>query len=173
MQLADLLAAFAIVGLVLAATLTVFAQGQRAYTQGAGRVESQQAARVALARMSREIRQAGRCGAAVSPIAVAERSRIAIQHDLDGDGTAAARGEKVTWLWSAGVLRRDAGGGAQPIVNGVRTLELTYRDALGRPTETPSTVRSVIITLTTVPERPGSGGPTSTTLTTEVRLRNR
>ena len=73
MHLADLLAALAIVGLVLAAVLTVFAQGQRAYTQGAGRVESQQTARVALARMSREIRQAGRGGDALSPIAIAER----------------------------------------------------------------------------------------------------
>ena len=173
MQLADLLAAFAVVGLVLAATLTVFAQGQRAYTQGVARVESQQTARVALARMSREIRQAGRGGTAVSPIALAERSRIAIQHDLDGDGTAAGRGETVTWLVSAGVLRRDAGGGAQPIVNGVRVLELTYLDNWGRVTATPSAVRTVIITLTTEPEHPGAGGRTLTTLTTEVRLRNR
>ena len=173
MQLADLLAAFAVVGLVLAATLTVFAQGQRAYTQGAARVESQQTARVALARMSREIRQAGRGGAAVSPIAIAEQSRIAIQHDLDGDGTATGRGETVTWLLSAGVLRRDAGGGAQPIVNGVRVLKLTYLDNRGRVTATPSAVRAVIITLTTEPEHPGAGGRTLTTLTTEVRLRNR
>jgi type II secretory pathway component PulJ len=172
-QLADLLAALAIIGLVLAATLTVFAQGQRAYTQGAARVESQQTARVALARMSREIRQAGRGGGDVSPIAIAERSRIAIQHDLDADGKAAGRGETVTWLLSVGVLRRDAGGGAQPIVNGVRALELTYLDAQGRPTATPGAVRAVTITLTTEPEHPGAGGGTLTTLTTEVRLRNR
>lgn len=173
MQLADLLAALAVVGLVLAATLTVFAQGQRAYMQGAGRVESQQTARVALARMSREIRQAGRGGGAVSPIAIAERSRISIQHDLDADGKAAGRGETVTWLVSVGVLRRDAGGGAQPIVNGVRALELSYLDAQGRPTATLDAVRAVIITLTTEPEHPGAGGGTLTTLTTEVRLRNR
>jgi len=172
-QLADLLAALAIVGLVLAATLTVFAQGQRAYVQGAARVESQQTARVALARMSREIRQAGLGTGAMSPIAIAERSRIVIQHDLDADGTAAGRGETVTWLLSAGVLRRNAGGGAQPIVNGVRALELTYLDAQRRPTATPDAVRAVIITLTTAPEHPGAGGGTLTTLATEVRLRNR
>ena len=173
MQLADLLAALAIVGLVLAATLTVFAEGQRAYMRGAARVESQQTARVALARLSREIRQAGRGGNDVSPIAIAERSRIALQHDLDADGKAAGRGETVTWRLSVGVLRRDAGGGAQPIVNGVRALELTYLDEHGRPTATPGAIRVVGITLTTEPEHPGAGAQTLTTLTTQVRLRNR
>lgn len=173
MQLADLLAALAIIGLVLAATLTVFAEGQRAYMRGAARLESQQTARVALARLSREIRQAGRGGSGVSPIAIAERSRIALQHDLDADGKAAGRGETVTWLLSAGVLRRDAGGGAQPIVNGVRALELTYLDESGRSTATPGAVRVVAITLTTEPEHAGAGSRTLTTLTTQVRLRNR
>jgi Tfp pilus assembly protein PilW len=171
--LADLLAAFAILGLVLAAVLSVFAEGQRAYTHGAARVETQQSARVALARMAREIRQAGHGAGAFAPIAVAEPARLVIQHDLDGDGVAAARGETVTWLLSAGVLRRDAGAGAQPIVNGVRALSFAYFDAAGRPTFRADTIRVVVITLTTEPEHPGAGGITRTTLSTEIRLRNR
>ncbi len=173
MTLADLLAALAIVGLVLAATLSVFAEGQRAYSHGASRVETQQSARVALARMAREIRQAGRGAGAFSPIAVAEPARLVLQQDLDGDGVAAARGETVTWLLSANVLRRDAGGGAQPIVNGVRALRLSYLDRDGRPTGRADTVHVVLITLEIVPEHPGARGATLTTLTTEVRLRNR
>ena len=172
-HLADLLAALAVVGLVFAATLTVLAQGQRAYTRGAARVESQQNARVALARMAREIRQAGAGRGTLSPIALAEPSRVVIQHDFDGDGVAAARGETVTWLLSAGALRRNAGGGAQPIINGVRALAFTYLDADGRSTTAPAAVRTVVITLTTEPEHPGVGGATQTKLTTEVRLRNR
>jgi Tfp pilus assembly protein PilW len=171
-HLTDLLTALAVVGLVFAATLTVLAQGQRAYTHGAARVESLQSARIALARMVREIRQAG-AGAGLPPIAVAEPARLVIQHDLDGDGVAAARGETVTWLLSAGVLRRNAGGGAQPIVNGVRALTLSYLDADGLATTTPAAVRTVVITLTTEPEYPGVGAGTQTKLTTEVRLRNR
>jgi len=162
-QLAELLTALAVVGLVFSATLTVFAQGQRAYVQGAARVESQQNARIALARMAREIRQAG-SGTGLSPIAVAEPSRIVIQNDS---------GKTVTWQLSAGVLRRNAGGGAQPIINGVHALVFTYLDADGRLTTTPADVRAVVITLTTVPEHPGAGGVTQTKLTTEVRLRNR
>ena len=172
MHLADLLTAFAVVGLVFSATLTVFAQGQRAYVQGAARVESQQNARIALARMVREIRQAG-SGSCLAPIAVAESSRLVLQHDSDGDGVAAGRGETVTWQLSAGVLRRNAGGGAQPIINGVRAIVFAYLDAGGRSTATPSDVHAVVITLTTVPARPGGGGETQTKLTTQVRLRNR
>ena len=172
-HLADVLTALALVGLVFSATLTVFAQGQRAYTLGAARVESQQSARVALARIARELRQAGSGGGTLPPIAIAEPARVVIQHDLDGDGVAAARGETVTWQLSAGVLRRNAGAGAQPIVNGVRALALSYLDADSRPTTNPAAVRTVVITLTTEPEHPGAGGVTLTKLTTEVRLRNR
>ena len=163
MQLADLLAALAVVGLVFSATLTVFAQGQRAYMQGAARVESQQNARVALARMAREIRQA-RSGAGLAPVAVAEPSRIVIQQDS---------GKPVTWQLSAGVLRRNAGAGAQPIVNGVRALVFTYLDADGRSTTAPADVRAVVIALTTAPEHAAAASATQTKLTTEVRLRNR
>jgi type II secretory pathway component PulJ len=173
MTLAELLVALSVLGLVLAATLGAFTEGQRAYARGAARVETQQTARVGLARMAREIRQAGLGGGAVSPIAVAERSRIVIQHDLDRDGRAVSKGETVTWVLSGGVLRRDAGGGAQPIVNGVRSLELSYLDAAGRDTTAPTAVSTVVIVLTTAPEHPGAGGDTLTRLGTEIRLRNR
>jgi Tfp pilus assembly protein PilW len=169
-HLTEVLVALGLLGLVLSATLTVFAHGQRAYTHGAARVESQQSARLAMARMARELRQAG--AGSVPPIAVAERSRVVIQRDLDGDGVASARGETVTWQFSAGVLRRNAGAGLQPIVNGVRALELSYLDGDSRPTTVPAAVRSVVIALTTEPEHPGAGGATATRLVTEVRLRN-
>jgi type II secretory pathway component PulJ len=172
-HLADVLMAFALTGLVFSATLTLLAQGQRAYTVGAARVESQQSARLALARMARELRQAGSGRGTLPPILIAEGEKVVIQQDLDGDGVASARGETVTWQLSAGVLRRNAGAGAQPIVNGVRALALSYLDADSRPTTTPEAVRTVVITLTTEPEHPGAGGTTLTRLTTEVRLRNR
>ena len=172
-HLADLLTALALAGLVIAAALTAFTEGQRVYASGAARVESQQAARVALARMAREIRQAGLGAGSIAPLSVAQPSQLTLQQDFDGDGVIAARGETITWLLSAGVLRRNAGGGAQPVVNGVRTLMFTYFDAAGQPTTTPAAVRTVVIALTTEPEHPGAGGKTGTALTTTVRLRNR
>jgi type II secretory pathway component PulJ len=170
-HLTDLLAALALLGLVLAATVGLFAEGQRAYARGAARVESQQTARVALSRMAREIRQAGGGGGTLPPIAIAEPSRIVVQHDADGDGRATTRGETVTWLLSGDVLRRNAGAGAQPIVNGVRALTFTYLDASRRETTAPAAVHTVVIVLATSPEHRRGDGPT-TKLTTEVGLRN-
>jgi type II secretory pathway component PulJ len=175
MSLADLLTALAILGLVLSGTFTLLHHGQRAYAEDAARVEAQQSARVALDRMSREIRQAGRGDGLAGPaISVAEPTRIVLHVDLDGDGVAADRRETITWRLATGVLRRDAGGGAQPIVEGVRDFTLAYRDERGASTTDPAAVRSVRITLTMGADgAPESARLLTTTLTTEVRLRNR
>jgi Tfp pilus assembly protein PilW len=174
-SLADLLTALAILGLVLSGTFTLLHHGQRTYAEEAARVEAQQSARVALERLSREIRQAGRGdGLAVPAISVAEPTRIVLHVDLDGDGVAADRRETITWRLATGVLRRDAGGGAQPIVEGVRDFTLDYRDERGASTTDPAAVRSVRITLTTGADgAPGAARLLTTTVTTEVRLRNR
>jgi len=176
-SLADLLASLALLGLVMGATLTLLQHGLRTYAAGAARVESQQSARIALERMAREIRQAGYAagGASFPAISVAERSRIVIHVDLDGDGASAGSRETITWRLTSGVLRRNAGGGAQPIVNGVRDLELTYLDFRGHPTTTPDEIRAVVIVLTTEADR-ATGDPArsvATTIATQVRLRNR
>ncbi|MGH7392652.1 MAG: PilW family protein [Candidatus Rokuibacteriota bacterium] len=169
MTLTDLLAAIAVLGLVLAAGLTVLDQGHRVYRHGVARVEAQQAARIALERMAREIRQAG-TGLAPAALSVVERARLVLHVDLDGDGAVSGRRETITWLLSGSVLRRNAGGGAQPIVEGVRDLEIAYFDTGGRPTHVPDEVRAVTIALTTDGGPRGAG---STTLRTTVRLRNR
>jgi type II secretory pathway component PulJ len=175
-SLADLLTSLAILGLVLSGTFSLLLHGQRTYAEGVARVEAQQDARVALDRLAREIRQAGNGdGQAVVPaITVAERTRIVLHNDLDGDGVAADRRETVTWRLAAGVLRRDAGGGAQPIIERVRDFTLAYGDERGASTAEPAAVRSVRIALTTGAHgAPGTTRLPATTVTTEVRLRNR
>lgn len=171
-NLAELLTVLALVGLTLSGTLAALQQGQQAYTVGAARVEAQQNGRIALERLAREIRGAGAGGAAFDAIAVAERERIVLHLDLDGDGAITRRGETVTWRLAGTVLRRDAGGGAQPVVNGVRSLVLEYLDARGQPAQVPGEIRTVAITLVTEGEQ-GAGGAGLTMLTTRVRLRNR
>jgi Tfp pilus assembly protein PilW len=175
-SLADFLTAMAVLGLVLSGTFTLLLQSQRIYADGVARVEAQQGARIALDRLARELRQAGSGdGLAIGPaISVAERTRIVLHIDLDGDGVAADRRETITWRLAAGVLRRDAGAGAQPIIEGVRDFTLTYRDERGASTAEPAAVRSVGITLTTGADgAPGATRLLATTLSTEVRLRNR
>jgi hypothetical protein len=175
-SLAELLAALAVFGLVIAAAGTFFSSGQRAYLIGTARVESQQSARIALARMSREIRQAGfgPASASFTAISVAEPRRLVLHIDLDEDGVIGGRPETITWLLGDDeVLRRDAGAGAQPVINGVRFLSFTYLGADGLVAGGPADVRSVVIKLTTGPEGPPKRPHGLITLQTEVRLRNR
>ena len=178
MLFAELLVATALLGLIFAATTPVLQHVLAAYADGAARVETQQAARVALERLAHDIRGAGYGGGAdrFAAVAVAEASRIVLQFDLDGDGAIAGSGETVTWrLAPGGVLRRDAGAGGQPIVNGVRAFALTYLEASGAVTSLASAVRAVRIELITESVRPASPGArgVSSALVTTVVLRNR
>jgi type IV pilus assembly protein PilW len=176
-QLAELLVALVLFTGVMAVAYAGLDQAQRAYTLGSARIEVQQSARLALERLTNEIRVAGYGGlsARVPAVALAEPQRIALQRDLDGDGTASASGETVTWRLASGVLRRDAGGGAQPVVNGVRELSFVYRDDDGVETTVLDRIRSVDVALVLAPDhaRPGPGVGVVAALRTTVLLRNR
>ena len=116
---------------------------------------------------------AGHGGRGFDAVALAEPSAIVLQQDVDGDGAIAANGERVTWRLVGAILRRDAGGGLQPIINGVSTFALSYFDADDAATTIPSAVRSVDIVLATRPDDAVAGVRASTALSTRVRLRNR
>src|SRR2546430_1311610 len=118
--LAELLVALVTFGLVAAAVVTLLDEGQRAWAYGAARAETQQSARVVMARLTAEIRGAGRGGQGFDAVAVAAPEQIVLQQDLDGDGVIAARGERGTWRLAGAILRRGAGGGAQPVIKGAR-----------------------------------------------------
>jgi len=170
-RLAEILVALAVLGLTLAGTLTALESGLRAYSIGAARVESQQSARVAVERLVRDIRGAGRGPGSAAAVSVAEPGRLVLHHDLDGDGAASALGETVTWRLDGTVLRRDAGGGAQPIVRGVSGFRLDYLGADSLPTQAADRVRTVVVTLTI---ETGRGiERAAATFATSVRLRNR
>jgi type II secretory pathway component PulJ len=171
--LAELLVALAGFALAAAAALTVLESGQRAWAFGAARVEAQQSGRAALDRLAAEIRNAGYGGTAFDAVTVAGRETIVLQHDLDGDGRIGPTRERVTWRLAGSILRRDAGGGAQPVINGVSAFALTYFDGAGAPTTIPAAVRLVEIVLVTRPEYSVPGSTVATVWSTRARIRNR
>lgn len=177
MRLMDLLVYVAVAGLLLGGTFLLLHEGQRAYAIGVARVEVQQSTRLAVERMTVEIRGAGLSpkGMPFAAIGVAEPTRVTIQHDLDGDGAIGGSGERITYLLRGTTLRRDAGGGAQPVIDGVRSLQLTYLDADRRPTTVPDAVRTVVISISAGPTHAWSLAAAGVVarVTTEVRLRNR
>jgi type II secretory pathway component PulJ len=174
--LADLLVSTAVLGLTLGATLTTLEQGQRAWAIGAARVETQQSARAALAWLSAELRTAGQGPGPrqVAALSVAEPTRVAWQIDRDHDGAITGATETITWRLAGDILRRDAGGGAQPVINGVRALTLAYFDVAGVPTTEPSAVRRVTVTVVTRPDHAVSlaGRDVGAVFSTDVELRN-
>ena len=169
--LAELLVSLCVLSLVLAGVFSILRGAMSAYGWGAGRLEAQQSARQALDRMVTELREAGfdPTGAGVEPIVAAAPSLVTFQRDLNGNGLIDATRERVTFLVRPGetVLRRDAGAGAQPIINGVRRFQLDYRDDTGAVTADPSRVASVRIQLEV-----GLAGPRAA-MQTEVSIRNR
>jgi type II secretory pathway component PulJ len=176
-HLAELMVACALLGLVAAMAFTTLSQALGVYGDGVVRVEAQQNARVALERIARDVRGAGYGGSAAQfpALAATDPAALVIQMDLDGDGVVGGSGETIAWRLAGDILRRDAGGGAQPIVPGVRALRFEYLDGAGAPTADAAAVRSVRATLTAGGTHPGAGRATAWTATvmTEVRLRNR
>ncbi len=172
MSLADLLASLAVLGLVMAATTTALDAGQRASLVAGARAEAHQNARIALERLTRDLRAAGQGLAPAFPALTAtDPTRLTLQLDQDGDAQPTAPNETITWTLAATTLRRAAGAGAQPMIDNVTSLTLTYLDATNTPTTTPADVRTITITITTK----GDAAPAApaATLTTSVRLRNR
>ena len=167
-SLVELLVSLAVLALVLAGILSILFTGQRSYLAGAARVEAQQAARVGLERMVKELREAGYdpTGAGFPPIVVAEPTRVTFQRDLNGNGVIDPTRERVSFLLQGSVLRRDAGAGAQPIVEGVRGFGLTYFDRGGAETADRSRIGSIRIRLEV-----GLSGPRAA-MESQVSLRN-
>lgn len=169
-SLVDLLVALAVGGGLMASTLTLLHLGLRAWVWGAARVEAQQSARYAVERMAGELREAGYdpTVAGIAPVVVAEPARVAFQRDFNGNGVVDATRERVTYLLRPGetILRRDAGGGAQPVVEHVRAFRLTYIDRTGAETTDPATVTAVRIRLEV--GEPGS----AVVVETQATLRN-
>ena len=169
-SLVELLVATAVTGLLMAATLSLLQSGLAAWGWGAGRVEAQQAVRAALERMARELREAGYdpAAAGIEAVLVAEPARIVFQRDLNGNGLIDPTQERVTYVLRSGetTLRRDAGGGAQPLAESVRRFALSYLDRVGAPTTDPARVASVRIEIES-----GRAGPEAA-MATLVTLRN-
>lgn len=150
-SLVDLLVALAVGGGLMASTLTLLHLGLRAWVWGAARVDAQQSARYAVERMASELREAGYnpTVAGIAPVVLAEPARVVFQRDFNGNGVVDPTRERVTYLLRPGetILRRDAGGGAQPVVEQVRAFRLTYLDRVGAETTDAAAVTAVRIRL--------------------------
>ena len=153
--LTELLVACALIGLVMAGLFSMLQSGQQTYLTGTNQVEAQQALRLALLRMTNEIRDAGYCPTCgtgnpalgnFDAITAQSATTFTVQNDWNGttgiftggtvphavlntDGTTTTtnRGEQVTYAFSAGTLtRREIGIDATPVVIASGISSLTF-----------------------------------------------
>jgi prepilin-type N-terminal cleavage/methylation domain-containing protein len=158
--LVELLTAFAVLGLVLAAVSGIHQAAQQAYITGDRRAEVQQNARVALERIAHEVREA-------TTVTAGGASSITLVRP---------GGAVVTYAVTAGALTRND----VPLIGGVVALTFTYRNAadalLAAPVGAPANIRRVDITIRTRSEDPAmvAGGPydVRAEVTTSARPRN-
>ena len=193
--LAEFLVAIAIVGLIMAGVLTIIMTGNETYATGANQIEAQQAARVALERMVREIRGAGynpksaacppNCPIVAAPgLANPTATALLIQNDNDGNGAFAGPTERIVYTLNGTNLQRQdldvVGSQPETIVGGIQALTFTYLDendaVIVVVPGNIQTIRSVQISLTTQPENQPAAwqiGKVLVTMSDKIRLRNR
>jgi type II secretory pathway component PulJ len=191
--LAELLVACAVIALVMAGLLVMLQTGLETYLIGSNRVEATQSVRLAIERMSREIRVTGFCptclGAApFTAITAQTATGFTIQNDWDGDGAINAvgtvtdangtvRGEQIIYAFAGGSLtRQETGMALETLAAGINSLTFTYQDGVGATTAVAADIRTIVVTLTTQPQNQPAAtqqGRVLVTMTDSVRLRNR
>jgi prepilin-type N-terminal cleavage/methylation domain-containing protein len=167
--LAELLAAMAVLGLMMAGLFLTLQGGQGTYLYHSGRVEVQQNARVALLRMLSELRTA-------SSITTAGANDVKFTY-LDDTGTSVT----VEYSLNGTSLQRNQtvpaiAGQPATLVGGLSNFTVTYYDINNNTTTTAANVYAVNISLTAKSEDTtlASYSPANRLATVEgrVRLRN-
>jgi prepilin-type N-terminal cleavage/methylation domain-containing protein len=143
--LAELLAVCAVIALLMAGVFLTLEQGQSAYLFGAGRVEVQQNARVALDRVLRELRTA-------TLVTTAAANDVKFTY-LDGTNTLVT----VEYSLSGTSLQRNQtvpalGGQPAVLVGGVGGFAVTYYDITDVAGATAANTRAVDIQIITQAE---------------------
>lgn len=188
--LLEMLVSSAIFAIVLFTIYTIHITNQNTSTRGVAKIEIHQNARVAKARMAREIRMTGYDPSSAIPaqasqtaVQLANANTITFITDIDGDNDEdnVPDSDLVTYrLQGNQIIRESAswvGGAWAPnppvsseLADGVATLSFTYYDGSDTVTATLADIRRIAMRITT---QEGEGDMQETfPLTIDVRLRN-
>ncbi len=149
--LIELLVVLAIQGILLAAVATSFTGQLTAYDLQEQISAMQQNARAAMTMVIREARTAGYDPARVGFAGLTyDPARLIIAADRNGDGDLSDPNERVVYFHdSHGLkLRRDTGGGGQPLAEDIQGFSVEYLDAAGNATTVAARIRQLRISVT-------------------------
>lgn len=178
--LIELLVVLAIQGILLAAVVTSFTGQITAYDLQGQLNAMQQNARAAMTLVIREARTAGYdpAGAGFTGLTY-HPTRLIIAADHNGDGDLSDANERVVYFHDAGrrQLKRDTGGGGQPLAEDVQGFTVEHLDATGNATTVAGAIRRIRITVTARtskrdPRYPVNGGHRTHTLRSVVTPAN-
>ena len=183
MTLVELLISMAILGVVMGGVTRSFVQQRKITAIQTQRVALIQHAQAAMDLVTRELRTAGTnpTGAAFVPVTY-HAARLEIRADLNGNGTTDTNNdpnEHLIYAYDSAHKRltRDAGSGAEPLVDNLQAFTFQYLDSAGAATTVSSAIRQLQITITA---RTAASDPTYTanhgyrtfTMTSVIALRN-
>ena len=178
--LIELLVVLAIQGILLAAVVTSFTGQLTAHDLQQQLNAMQQNAQAAITLVIREARTAGYDPARTGITGlVYHPTRLVITADHNGDGDLGDANERVVYYHDPArrLLRRDTGGGGQPLAEDVQGFTVEYLDAAGTPTTESARIRRLRISVTTRtgkrdPRYPRNGGYRTHTLRSVVTPAN-
>jgi len=180
MTLVELLIAMTVVGVVVGGVTRSFVNQRRITTIHNQRVALIQQAQAAMDLVTRELRMAGSnpTGATFVPVTY-NASQLEIRADLDGNGNATGLNEHLIYAYDSANKRitRDAGSGAEPLVDNIDEFTFKYFKSNGQTTTVSSEVRQLQITIKTRtaardPKYTADNGYRTFTMTSLIALRN-
>ena len=186
--LIELFITLALLGIILAAVCTSFVSQRKVAAVHSQRGALIQQAQAALDLLTRELRRAGThpTGATFTPVTYSA-TQLEIRADLNGNGTTDTNNdpdEHLIYAYDSTNKRitRDAGNGAQPLVEHIRAFTFQYLDSTGNPvlSSSPtvnSDIRQLQISITAQtasadPRYTPNNGYRTFTMTSLINLRN-
>ena len=186
--LVEVLLALALSSLTIGAIYSIYVSQVRNQVVRENILDMQQQARAALDLVSRELKMAGYDPRGVNRDQLGgndfygvtvDSTKLIIKADLNGNGIPTNSNESIVFSHDASTLtlRRDTGGGRQPLGESIEAFSLKYFDGEGKPTTQSENVRQVELSITARTEKadphyPQNGGYRTITLRSRVTPRN-
>jgi len=183
MTLVELLIAMAILGVVMGGVTSGFVSQRKITAIQNQRVALIQQAQAAMDLVTRELRTAGTNPTGTAFVTVTyNASQLEIRADLNGNGTTDTNNdpdEHLIYAYDNANKRitRDAGSGAQPLVDNIQTFTFRYLDSAGAETIVNNAIRQLQVTITARTAAPDpkykeNNGYRTFTMTSLIALRN-
>ena len=184
----EVLLALALSSLTIGAIYSIYVSQIRNQAVRENILDMQQQARAALDLVSRELKMAGYDPQGVNRDQLGgndfygvtvDSTQLIIKADLNGNGIPTNPNESIVFSHDSSTLtlRRNTGGGRQPLGENIEAFSVKYFDGEGQPTTQSGNVRQVELAITARTEKadphyPHNGGYRNLTLHTRVTPRN-